>query len=84
MTNEPDGNFVMAAEIAKDGTLRLDRAVSTAGRGSHGKSNPDDGPDALFSQGSIKASANGKMLVAVNVSPVMLILCSHCLTTVCD
>jgi hypothetical protein len=67
MSNEPDGNFIMAADIQQDGTLKLNRAVSTAGRGSRGKNGDTDGPDALFSQGSVKASASGKMLVAVNV-----------------
>jgi hypothetical protein len=40
-------------------------AVSTRGVGSHDKV-AADGPDPLFSQGSIKASASGKMLAAVN------------------
>lgn len=43
----------------------LDRSIDAGGRGSHGKA---DGPDALFSQGSIKASKAGKVLAAVNVS----------------
>ena len=39
--------------------------MHTGGRGQHGNST---GPDALFSQGAIKASATGKILAAVNVS----------------
>lgn len=45
----------------------LRQAVSTGGIGSHGDDAGANGPDALFSQGSIKASASGKILVAVNV-----------------
>ena len=37
--------------------------MEAGGRGSHGKSN---GPDALFSQGSIKASKKGQVLATVN------------------
>ena len=82
LTNEPDENQIIAASINADGTLvgtifrarldryssppkNLDRAVAAGGRGSHGKSS---GPDALFSQGSIKVSKKGKVLAAVNVS----------------
>ncbi|KAI8990691.1 hypothetical protein BD414DRAFT_514418 [Trametes punicea] len=65
ITNEPDENMVIAASINSDGTLNLDRAVSAGGRGSHGQSTPL-GPDALFSQGAIKASAKGQVLATVN------------------
>ena len=82
LTNEPDENQIIAASINADGTLvgtifrarldryssppkNLDRAVAAGGRGSHGKA---AGPDALFSQGSIKVSKKGKVLAAVNVS----------------
>ncbi|EMD31311.1 hypothetical protein CERSUDRAFT_119866 [Gelatoporia subvermispora B] len=65
MTNEPTGNFVIAADIGSDGTLNLNRAVATHGLGSHGVSNPL-GPDPLFAQGSVKASASGKLLAVVN------------------
>ncbi|KAL1949460.1 hypothetical protein VTO73DRAFT_8341 [Trametes versicolor] len=63
ITNEPDENMVVAASINSDGTLNLDRAVATGGHGAHGQST---GPDALFSQGAIKASAKGKVLATVN------------------
>jgi 6-phosphogluconolactonase (cycloisomerase 2 family) len=64
ITNEDTGNFIVAMDIdTNDGKLKLARAISTGGVGDHGKSN---GPDALFSQGSIKASSNGEFLVAVN------------------
>ncbi|EMD33526.1 hypothetical protein CERSUDRAFT_126221 [Gelatoporia subvermispora B] len=65
MTNEPTGNFVIAADIGSDGTLTLNRAVVASGLGSHGVSNPI-GPDALFAQGSVKASAAGGILAVVN------------------
>ncbi|KAI0635912.1 hypothetical protein C8Q77DRAFT_1155656 [Trametes polyzona] len=63
ITNEPDENMVIAASINADGTLNLDRAVAAGGRGAHGGA---DGPDPLFSQGAIKASAKGKVLATVN------------------
>ncbi|KAI0367744.1 hypothetical protein BV20DRAFT_1088263 [Pilatotrama ljubarskyi] len=63
ITNEPDENMIIAASINSDGTLNLDRAVPAGGRGAHGIA---DGPDALFSQGAIKASAKGKVLATVN------------------
>ncbi|KAJ8469805.1 hypothetical protein ONZ51_g8741 [Trametes cubensis] len=63
ITNEPDENMVIAASINSDGTLNLDRAVAAGGRGAHGIA---DGPDALFSQGAIKASAKGQVLATVN------------------
>ncbi|KAI0359881.1 hypothetical protein OH77DRAFT_1393940 [Trametes cingulata] len=63
ITNEPDENMIIAASINSDGTLNLDRAVAAGGRGAHGIA---DGPDALFSQGAIKASAKGKVLATVN------------------
>ncbi|OJT14477.1 hypothetical protein TRAPUB_8977 [Trametes pubescens] len=65
ITNEPDENRIIAATINTDGTLALDRAVSTRGVGSHGLTDPL-GPDALFSQGAIKASAKGQVLATVN------------------
>ncbi|KAJ3538111.1 hypothetical protein NM688_g6566 [Phlebia brevispora] len=63
MTNEPDGNFVVAAELNTDGSIRFDRAVGTRGLGSHGVTSPN-GPDGTFSQGTVKASAEGKVLAA--------------------
>ncbi|CDO73442.1 hypothetical protein BN946_scf185013.g77 [Trametes cinnabarina] len=65
ITNEPDENMVIAASINSDGTLNLDRAVSAGGRGAHGLTDPL-GPDALFAQGAIKASAKGQVLATVN------------------
>ncbi|KAI0652513.1 hypothetical protein C8Q79DRAFT_896588 [Trametes meyenii] len=65
ITNEPGENMVIAASINKDGTLTLDRAVSAIGHGDHGITDPL-GPDALFSQGAIKASAKGQVLATVN------------------
>ncbi|KAF5343202.1 hypothetical protein D9756_003435 [Leucocoprinus leucothites] len=65
LTNEPNGNFVVAADIGTDGKLNLRRAIDAGGLGAHGQ--PDNnGPDGLFSQGSIKASKSGKVLVTVN------------------
>jgi len=65
ITNEPEGNFVVSADIGSDGKLKLRRAVNTQGKGAHGQTSPL-GPDALFSQGAVKASAAGKMVATVN------------------
>ncbi|KAJ7773299.1 hypothetical protein B0H16DRAFT_1363475 [Mycena metata] len=64
ITNEGAGNFVVAAAIGSDGKLTLSQATSTEGQGSHGA--PGDGPDALFTQGAVKASAAGGIVAAVN------------------
>lgn len=66
LTNEPDGNFVVAGDIGTNGKLNLRQAVNTGGIGSHGDDGGANGPDALFSQGAVKASATGQVLVAVN------------------
>lgn len=65
LTNEPNGNFVVAADIGTDGKLTLRSAVGTGGLGAHGITSPD-GPDPLFTQGAVKTSAAGKVLAAVN------------------
>ncbi|KAJ7494743.1 hypothetical protein B0H11DRAFT_2003209 [Mycena galericulata] len=64
LTNEPTGNFVVAASVGSSGQLTLQQATSSEGLGSHG--GPGTGPDALFSQGSVKASAAGQIVAAVN------------------
>ncbi|KAK7050997.1 hypothetical protein VNI00_005109 [Paramarasmius palmivorus] len=66
ITNEPDGNFVVAADIGSDGRLNLRQAVSTGGFGLHGDDGGANGPDPLFTQGAIKASAASNMLATVN------------------
>lgn len=68
----------MTADIKADGKLSLFEAVSTRGIGAHGKVDAN-GPDALFSQGSVKASAAGKVLAAVNVRDESHWLLSHIL-----
>jgi len=65
MTNEPTGNFVIAADIGSNGKLTLNRAVATHGLGAHGVSSPI-GPDPLFAQGAVKASVAGEILAVVN------------------
>jgi len=65
ITNDPSGNYVVSADIQSDGSLVYRRAVLAGGRGAHGLTNPV-GPDALFSQGSIKTSATGNILATVN------------------
>lgn len=63
ITNEPSGNFVVAADINSDGSLTLATATATGGAGQHGNA---EGPDALFGQGSVKTNANNSMLATVN------------------
>ncbi|TDL16576.1 hypothetical protein BD410DRAFT_808023 [Rickenella mellea] len=65
ITNEPAGNHVVASAIGTDGKLTFGKAHCTQGRGQHGVTDPD-GPDGLFSQGSVKVSAAANALVAVN------------------
>ncbi|KAJ7364052.1 hypothetical protein DFH08DRAFT_910380 [Mycena albidolilacea] len=65
ITNEPEvGNFVVAAAIGSDGKLTLRQATSSGGLGSHGA--PGTGPDPLFTQGAVKASAAGNIVATVN------------------
>jgi len=68
MTNEPDGNFIVSMDIGSDGKLCLAQATPTGGEGAHGMDtdSPTPGPDALFSQGAVKASAKAQVLAAVN------------------
>jgi len=66
ITNEPTGNFIVAANINTDGTLTLATATATGGLGQHGNDGGVNGPDGLFSQGSIKANAASNLLAAVN------------------
>ncbi|KAH9932057.1 uncharacterized protein BXZ73DRAFT_47040 [Epithele typhae] len=73
ITNEGDNNQIVAASINTDGTVNLDRATTTDGNGGHGNAN---GPDALFSQGSVKASSKGKVLATVNAGSNTLSLFS--------
>ncbi|OSD04791.1 hypothetical protein PYCCODRAFT_1433130 [Trametes coccinea BRFM310] len=65
MTNEPDENVIMSASINSDGTLTLVNAVAAGGRGLHGIASPP-GPDGLFAQGGLQASATGEVLATVN------------------
>jgi hypothetical protein len=65
ITNEPSGNQIIAADINSDGTMTLRRAIDAGGIGAHGITDPN-GPDPLFSQGAIKASAAGNIVAAVN------------------
>ncbi|KAI0741357.1 hypothetical protein C8Q80DRAFT_1110448 [Daedaleopsis nitida] len=68
ISNEPEENMIITASINSDGTLKLDRAVATSGRGLHGvtANAGNTGVDGLFSQGSIQVSAERNILAAVN------------------
>jgi len=65
ITNDPAGNFVVSADIMADGSLIWRDAVLAGGQGAHGKSTTV-GPDALFSQGAVTTSINGRILATVN------------------
>jgi len=65
ITNEPQGNWVVVAEISKKGHLEYRKAVATRGLGAHGKVTPS-GPNALFSQNSVAVSHPKNVLAAVN------------------
>jgi hypothetical protein len=60
IVNDGGQNFVVANGIGADGKLTSARAFSTQGRGSHGNAT---GPDALFSQGSVKVLGNNLFVV---------------------
>jgi 6-phosphogluconolactonase len=60
MTNDADGNQVIAFERTRYGTLVEPRKYSTGGRGSGGKIDP------LASQGSLTLSEDRSVLLAVN------------------
>ena len=66
ITNEPDGNMILSANIAQDGTLTFGSAVATGGAGAHGLADLF-APDPLFAQGAVKVSAAAQMLATVNV-----------------
>ncbi|KAJ3865421.1 hypothetical protein EV359DRAFT_72429 [Lentinula novae-zelandiae] len=69
ITNEPNGNYVVAADIGSDGQLTLRSAYATGGIGSHvvaAGTGATTGPDGLNSQGAISVSASSNMLVTVN------------------
>ncbi|KAL0573677.1 hypothetical protein V5O48_008274 [Marasmius crinis-equi] len=66
ITNDPDGNFVVSADIGKDGALTLRQAITTNGFGLHGIVTGPIGPDPLFSQGAVKTSQAAGMLATVN------------------
>jgi hypothetical protein len=57
MTNDPNGNFVIASTIAEDGTVDPVVAVATGGIGASGKVETP-GPDPLFTQDSLKVGGN--------------------------
>ncbi|KZV72173.1 hypothetical protein PENSPDRAFT_663971 [Peniophora sp. CONT] len=63
ITNDPTGNYIVAADINADGSLTLASAVSTGGLGEHGNVT---GADPLYSQGAIVVNTNASMLATVN------------------
>ncbi|KAG7096818.1 hypothetical protein E1B28_004227 [Marasmius oreades] len=66
ITNEPNGNFIVSADISQDGKLTLRQAISAGGSGLHGNDGGANGPDPLFTQGAVKVSAAANILATVN------------------
>jgi len=64
MTNEANGNFIVSSAIGADGKITPTQATYTGGKGGHGQSAGDAGPDPLFTQDSIKVG--GSFVFAVN------------------
>ncbi|KAF8639137.1 hypothetical protein AX17_001627 [Amanita inopinata Kibby_2008] len=62
-TNDPKGNYIVAADILRNGSLVVQAAHNTCGVGSHGSV---PGPDPLLSQGAIAVSEASHLLAAVN------------------
>ncbi|EKM78788.1 hypothetical protein AGABI1DRAFT_85693 [Agaricus bisporus var. burnettii JB137-S8] len=63
-SDEPTGNFIIAADINSDGMMTLRRAIYAGGVGAHGLH--DLGPDPLFSQGTIDINSEKQVLATVN------------------
>ncbi|KAJ3970510.1 hypothetical protein EV361DRAFT_1027161 [Lentinula raphanica] len=66
MTNEADGNYVLAADVDTSGQVNLREAYATGGVGLHGINGGTTGPDGLFGQGCVAVSNATNMLAAVN------------------
>ncbi|KAI0311897.1 hypothetical protein OF83DRAFT_1177136 [Amylostereum chailletii] len=66
ISNEPSGNYIVAADIASDGRLFISKAYATGGRGQHGDDGGPVGADPLFSQGAIKANIQAGLIAAAN------------------
>ncbi|KAJ3768620.1 hypothetical protein FB446DRAFT_750814 [Lentinula raphanica] len=66
MTNEADGNYVLAADVDTNGQVNLREAYATGGVGLHGINGGTTGPDGLFGQGCVAVSNATNMLAAVN------------------
>ncbi|KAK7692237.1 hypothetical protein QCA50_003862 [Cerrena zonata] len=65
INNEPSGNSIIVGEIQSNGAVVPNRAVLTGGKGARVQVD-QAGPNALFSQGAVKASTQSKKLAAVN------------------
>lgn len=64
ITNDPTGNYIVAANINADGSLTLANAMSAGGLGQHGNVT---GADPLYSQGAVVVHSNSSLLATVNV-----------------
>ncbi|VDB84797.1 unnamed protein product [Peniophora sp. CBMAI 1063] len=66
MTNEPSGNNVISATIGNNGQLTIASTFSASGNGAHGQTVAPEGPDAMFSQGSIVVNPTANLLATAN------------------
>lgn len=69
INNDPQGNFIIASDIGADGKLTSATAFSSGGRGLHGNA---DGPDGLFSQGSVKVLGSNLFVVNTGSNTVSM------------
>ncbi|CAL1704536.1 unnamed protein product [Somion occarium] len=63
MTNDQRGNYIVAGEVANDGSVTFRQAIATGGQGMHGNST---GADGLYSQGSVQVHNKEGLLAVVN------------------
>jgi 6-phosphogluconolactonase (cycloisomerase 2 family) len=66
ITNEPSGNNVISATIGGDGQLTMANTFAASGNGAHGVTESPEGPDAMFSQGSIVVNPTANLLATAN------------------
>ncbi|GJE97959.1 hypothetical protein PsYK624_141810 [Phanerochaete sordida] len=66
ISNDPEANHVLTAEVGSDGSLDFQRAVYAGGKGALGNATPRPA-DALFSgKGAVAVSQEANLLAAVN------------------
>ncbi|KAI0322742.1 hypothetical protein OF83DRAFT_424985 [Amylostereum chailletii] len=66
ITNNPQGNYVVTADIGPDGNVTYGGSVSAAGTGNHGEDGGANAPDATFSGGIVVVHQDKNLLATVN------------------